>query len=192
VFLVLPLLIFVWKELHPTKSAPATTELRGTKLKTNGKDKYVTWMEDNLPEFNETGLEQEEQQQEVKPKSVVQEVIVPKEPIKLANNETEVKEEEEDVEEVMSETFLSTSKKNVAIEKHDKDYREHLIAQLDGDETVTVSKSRKVGKGNKIEEQLGDIKQHPVVKTQKKKKTTHDVLVSIEEEEDGIVDRSTA
>lgn len=58
VFLVLPLVIFLWKETH-LKSTDMDIQLRGgtttSKYKT-AKNRFVTWMEDNLPEdvYNET------------------------------------------------------------------------------------------------------------------------------------------
>lgn len=60
VFLILPLLIFVWKETHLQPADPSNgDQLRGSNgnaVQLKEKNRFVTWMEDNLPEdlYNET------------------------------------------------------------------------------------------------------------------------------------------
>ena len=52
VFLVIPLTLFLWKEMHVTNEGGASDQLRGgaghAQLKT--KNRFVTWMEDGVPE----------------------------------------------------------------------------------------------------------------------------------------------
>lgn len=195
VFLVLPLLIFVWKELHPARNA--SSELRGTKQKIthNGKNKYVTWMEDNLPEFNETEVEQEESGLVGKPKSVMQ-VVIAEEPstTKLTKNETVKKEMKEE-----ADTFLSISGNKIDSKKDTtNDYRKHVIAQLDGEETATrENKSGDVtdvgqNSNDNMEEQLKTMKRLFDETAQKKKPAQITTSIGDDAVDDDTEDRSTA